>query len=91
LLPAYEALAREAGCTPAQLALAWLLARAGHIVPIPGTTRVEHLRENLQAAQVHLAPALFARVDALINQRTVHGERYNAQSSAEVDTEIFEA
>ena len=48
LLPPYKALAREAGCTPAQLALAWLLHKAPHIIPIPGTTSVEHLREDLR-------------------------------------------
>ena len=90
LLPGYTALAREAGCTPAQLALAWLLARGGgDIIPIPGTTSLDHLHENLQAAEVRLTPELFARVDALINQRTVVGERYGAQSSTEVDTEVF--
>jgi aryl-alcohol dehydrogenase-like predicted oxidoreductase len=90
LLPAYTALAQEAGCTPAQLALAWLLARGEHVIPIPGTTRLDHLREDLQAEQVRLTPELVARVDAVINQRTVSGARYGAQSSTEVDTEVFE-
>ena len=90
LLPAYKALAQEAGCTPAQLALGWLLARGEHVIPIPGTTRLDHLREDLQAEQVRLSPELAARVDAVINQRTVSGARYGAQSSTEVDTEVFE-
>ena len=89
LLPAYAALAQEAGCTPAQLALAWLLAKAPHIIPIPGTTSLAHLHENLGAAQLTLAPPLVARVEALINQHTVSGGRYGAQSQAEVDTEQF--
>ncbi len=89
LLPAYEALAREAGCTPAQLALAWLLARGEHVVPIPGTTSVQHLRENLGAAGVALEAGLLARLDALINQGTVSGPRYNAGNQAEIDTETF--
>jgi aryl-alcohol dehydrogenase-like predicted oxidoreductase len=89
LLPAYQAIAAEVGCTPAQLALAWLLARGGHVVPLIGTTNTGHLRENLGAAEVQLAPAVVARLDALINQRTVAGERYGVQSSAEVDTETF--
>lgn len=91
LLPPYVALAKEAGCTPAQLALAWLLARGEHVIPIPGTTRLDHLQEDLQAEQVQLAPDLVARVDALVNQRTVAGARYGAQSSAEVDTEVFDS
>jgi hypothetical protein len=49
------------------------------------------LREDLAAADVTLEPALLARLDALINQRTVQGERYSAQSQSEVDTERFEA
>ena len=89
LLPAYKALAREAECTPAQLALAWLLHQGENLVPIPGTTDVEHLREDLQAVNVELSPDLLARLDAHINHRTVRGNRYSAQSRTEVDTEEF--
>jgi aryl-alcohol dehydrogenase-like predicted oxidoreductase len=91
LLPPYKDLAREAGCTPAQLALAWLLHKAPNIIPIPGTTSVEHLREDLAAAEVKLDGGLIARLETLINQSTVHGHRYSAQSRSEVDTEEFEA
>jgi aryl-alcohol dehydrogenase-like predicted oxidoreductase len=91
LLPGYEALAREAGCTPAQLALAWLLARGEHIVPIPGTTSAAHLRENMAASEITLAPGLITRLEALINERTVSGGRYSAQSQSEVDTETYPA
>ena len=90
LLPAYEALAAEAGCTPAQLALAWLLARGGHVIPIPGTTNIEHLRENLGAADVRLSPEIVARLDALMQPGAISGGRYNAQNQAEVDTEQFD-
>ena len=91
LLPPYKALALEAGCTPAQLALAWLLHKAPHIVPIPGTTSVEHLHDNLGAVNVRLDAGLLARLEALVNQRTVTGHRYSAQSASEVDTEEFAA
>ena len=91
LLDGYGALAAEAGCTPAQLALAWLLARGPHVVPIPGTTNTEHLAENLGAADVELAPALVDKLDALINRHTVVGPRYNASTQAEIDTEEFAA
>ncbi|MBU6258643.1 MAG: aldo/keto reductase [Burkholderiales bacterium] len=91
LLPPYEALAAEVGCTPGQLALAWLLARGGHIVPIPGTTRIDHLRENCGAAAVTLTPAQRARLDALVGRHNVIGPRYNAATQAEVDTEEFPA
>ena len=89
LLPAYRALAQEAGCTPAQLALAWLLQKAPHIIPIPGTTRLEHLQDNMGALQVRLDAGLVHRLEALINQQTVSGPRYNEQSSREVDTETW--
>jgi aryl-alcohol dehydrogenase-like predicted oxidoreductase len=89
LLPPYEAIAAEVGCTPAQLALAWLLARADHIVPIPGTANIEHLREDIAAADVSLSADVMARLDALINQHTVSGPRYNPANQADVDTENF--
>jgi aryl-alcohol dehydrogenase-like predicted oxidoreductase len=89
LLPAYDALAAEAGITPAQLALAWLLARGEHVIPIPGTTNIEHLRENMGALNVRLSAGLLARADALINQQTVVGNRYAPGVQAEVDTEAF--
>ncbi len=89
LLPPFKALAVAAGCTSAQLALAWLLHKAPHIIPIPGTTSVRHLQEDLGAAQVQLSLDTIAAVDALINQNTVTGSRYNAQGSGEVDTETF--
>jgi len=91
LLPAYQAVAADVGCTPAQLAIAWLLHRAPHILPIPGTTRVDHLLDDLGADSVRLDAATMARLDALINPQTVQGDRYNAQATSEVDTETFAA
>lgn len=88
-LPDYLALAREAGCTPAQLALAWLLQKAPHIVPIPGTTSISHLEENLGALEVELVPGLVARLEACVNQHTVSGARYSAANQAEIDTETY--
>jgi aryl-alcohol dehydrogenase-like predicted oxidoreductase len=89
LLDGYFALAREAGCTPAQLALAWLLGKGEDILPIPGTTSLAHLEENLQAADIVLAPELVARLEALMNPRTVSGPRYPAATQTEIDTEDF--
>ncbi|RZJ58914.1 MAG: aldo/keto reductase, partial [Acidovorax sp.] len=89
LLGGYRDIAREVGCTPAQLALAWLLHRGDHIIPIPGTTSVEHLLDDVGAAGVQLDAAVIARLEALINERTVVGPRYSAQSANEVDTETF--
>ena len=89
LLTPYLALAEEVGCTPAQLALAWLLHKAPHIVPIPGTTSLAHLQEDLGAAAVRLSPAQMQRAEALIGQHNVVGPRYAPQATGEVDTENF--
>ena len=91
LFAPYQHLAHVAGCSPAQLALAWLLHKAPHIIPIPGTTSVPHLLDNLGASDVRLSDSLIKQLDALINEKTVHGNRYSAQSNAEVDTEFFES
>jgi aryl-alcohol dehydrogenase-like predicted oxidoreductase len=91
LLDPYEALSREAGCTPAQLALAWLLAKSENILPIPGTTQIEHLEENLGAVSAGLSDAVIRRLDALINQDTVCGARYIEATQREIDTETFPA
>ena len=91
LFAPYQQLAREAGCSPAQLALAWLLHKAPHIIPIPGTTSVQHLLDDVGASDVRLTDSLITKLDALINEKTVQGNRYSAQSNAEVDTEVFES
>ena len=89
LLDAYQAIAREVGCTPAQLALAWLLHKDNKLIPIPGTQNIHHLEDNMAAAEVALSADQMQRLEALINQQTVKGPRYNALNSTEVDTEEF--
>jgi aryl-alcohol dehydrogenase-like predicted oxidoreductase len=89
LLPPYVALAHEIGCTPAQLALAWVLAQGDHVIAIPGTASVSHLEENMGAGQVTLTPEQLQRLDALINHATVVGPRYSPASQADVDSELF--
>ena len=89
LLEAYGRIAGEVGCTWAQLALAWILARDPIIVPIPGTRHPSHVIENTRAAEITLTPAVVERLGALINQHTVVGNRYNEATSAEIDTEDF--
>ena len=91
LLPAYKAGADEVGCTMGQLALAWLLAQGDHIIPIPGTGKLDHMIENAGAAKVRLDQQTIARVGAIINQTTVSGPRYNAANQADVGTEEFAA
>lgn len=89
LLDGFVAIAAELQCTPAQLALAWVLSRGEHVLAIPGTTKSAHLRDNVAAADIGLAASTLARLDALINQRTVVGGRYDAAAQAGVDTEEF--
>ncbi len=89
LLDGFVAIAAELQCTPAQLALAWVLSRGEHVLAIPGTTKSAHLRDNVAAADIGLAASTLARLDALINSRTVVGGRYDAAAQAGVDTEEF--
>ena len=89
LLTPYKAIAQEVGCTPSQLALAWLLHKGEHIIPIPGTTREAHLMDDLGAVDVRLDASIMARLEALINEKNVTGNRYNEQGNREVDTEAF--
>ena len=71
-----EQLAGEKGCTPGQLALAWVLAQGDDIVPIPGTKRRTYLEENLAAADVELSPDDIARISAEVPAAA--GDRYDA-------------
>ncbi len=89
LLAPYKALSREAGCTPAQLALAWLLHQGEHVIPIPGTTQVAHLQEDLGSAQVVLSADVLAKLNTLFAPSAIQGNRYGAQAQSEVDTEQF--
>jgi aryl-alcohol dehydrogenase-like predicted oxidoreductase len=71
-----QELAREKGCTPAQLALAWVLARGEDIVPIPGTKRVRYLEENAAAAEVELSADDLRRIDEAFPPGAAAGPRY---------------
>ncbi|MET1083016.1 MAG: aldo/keto reductase [Burkholderiales bacterium] len=71
-----EAIASEKGCTPSQLALAWVLAQGDDIVPIPGTKRRKYLEENLRAMEVTLTAPDLARIDRVIPSGAASGERY---------------
>src|SRR5436305_3003291 len=72
-----RALATRKGCTPAQLALAWLLAQGDHIVPIPGTKKVERLNENAAAATLQLSDKEIAEIGEAIPPGSAAGERYS--------------
>jgi len=89
LLDAYLDIAHDVGCTPAQLALAWVLHQAPHIVTIPGTSRIDHLKDNMGALEVKLSDEMLLRLDKAINHSNVAGNRYNELANSEVDTEVF--
>jgi aryl-alcohol dehydrogenase-like predicted oxidoreductase len=71
-----EQIAKEKSCTPAQLALAWLLAQGDDIVPIPGTKRKKYLEENAAAVNLKLSPEELARIDQAAPRGATAGERY---------------
>jgi aryl-alcohol dehydrogenase-like predicted oxidoreductase len=86
--PVVELLTRFAekrGATPAQLALARLLAQKPWIVPIPGTRNVDHLEENLGAVDVQLTPADLFELDGAFSKVTVHGGRMGEKYMRDVD------
>ncbi|BCW65995.1 oxidoreductase [Arthrobacter sp. NicSoilB4] len=84
LVDRVKELADAKGCTPAQLALAWLLAQGEHIVPIPGTRKHDRLRENLGAADVELSAEDLIRLDELAPAGAAAGERYPQMDSIDV-------
>ena len=69
-------IAREKKCTPAQLALGWVLAQGEHIIPIPGTKRRKYLQENVGALDVDLSSGDLARIDEVAPKDAFAGSRY---------------
>ncbi|MFJ5852683.1 aldo/keto reductase [Enterobacter cancerogenus] len=84
LVEVVKSLAAEQGVTPAQIALAWLLAKAPWIVPIPGTTKLHRLEENLAAASVTLSQSDLANIHHALADIDVVGERYPAHLQSRV-------
>lgn len=85
LVDAVTRVAGEQGVTPAQIALAWLLAQAPWIVPIPGTTKLHRLEENLGAATVPLSAGDLEKIRGALAGITVQGHRYGEESQQMVD------
>ncbi|HYZ28159.1 MAG TPA: aldo/keto reductase [Thermoleophilaceae bacterium] len=81
LVEKVKEIADEKGVTPGQLALAWVLAQGEDIVPIPGTTRVEHLEENVAALEIELSADDLARLDEVAPKGVAAGDRYADMSS----------
>jgi aryl-alcohol dehydrogenase-like predicted oxidoreductase len=77
--------AEKKNATPAQISLAWLLAQEPFIVPIPGTSNIDHLNENLGATRVQLTPADLAELDAAVSKIKVYGGRMNEEQMKVVD------
>jgi len=86
LVAQVQRIAAEVGATPGQCALAWLLAKDPHIVPIPGTKRVSRLEENAGAVSVRLTAEQVAKLDAAVPPDAVAGDRYSAGGLAAVNT-----
>ncbi len=78
LVDRITAIAAAKGATPAQVALAWLLARKPWIVPIPGTTKLHRLQENLGAAALHLSADDLQQIGVALDSIAIVGDRYNA-------------
>ncbi|MEX2233093.1 MAG: aldo/keto reductase [Cyclobacteriaceae bacterium] len=86
--PIIEALidfGHQRGLTPSQVALTWLLARKPWIVPIPGTTKLAHLQENLMTADIQFGPEELRELDAAMSGITIHGDRYTGEEQKRVE------
>jgi aryl-alcohol dehydrogenase-like predicted oxidoreductase len=84
LVEAVKQVAAEIGATPAQAALAWLLARDETVIPIPGTKRVRYLEENVAATELALTAEQIAALDAAVPVEAVAGQRYPERSMSMV-------
>jgi aryl-alcohol dehydrogenase-like predicted oxidoreductase len=85
LLARITTMARQKDCTPAQLALAWLLAQGEQIVPIPGTKSRLRLEENMGSIQVHLSPDDLQSIDRIAPRGAAAGDRYAAEGMKTVE------
>lgn len=89
LLGPMQAVADKVGCTLAELAIAWVLHQGEHVIALPGTTRVDHLQEDVRGGSVALSATLLAELDAIFQPEAVVGDRYSRQAQGEVDTEKY--
>jgi aryl-alcohol dehydrogenase-like predicted oxidoreductase len=89
LIEQFVALAEQAGVTPAQLALKWVLSRGDNVHVIPGTTSPQHLTDNYHAAEIEVSQAVLDEAGKLINHDTVSGHRYHDAIRPTIDTEEF--
>jgi len=80
-----DSIAARKNATPAQIALAWLLAQKPWIVPIPGTTKISRLEENIGAAAIELSPDDLRDIDAAVSKIPFQGNRYSEQAQRMID------
>jgi aryl-alcohol dehydrogenase-like predicted oxidoreductase len=89
LVDGYMAIAAEEGVTPSQLSMGWALSKGDHIVTIPGSQNIAHVEENIARWDWQPSAEAITKIDALINQNTVHGDRYSGPMKPTIDTEDF--
>jgi aryl-alcohol dehydrogenase-like predicted oxidoreductase len=82
-------LSNDLNCSPAQLCLSWLLHQNDYIIPIPGTTKINHLRDNINAVTLKLTKEQLAILNKTFNHKAISGERYPLMTQQEIDTEEF--
>jgi aryl-alcohol dehydrogenase-like predicted oxidoreductase len=86
LVDAAKEIAAKHRCTPAQVALAWLLRQGDDIVPIPGTRRISYLEENAAAADVKLPESAWSSLESVLVEFQPAGLRYPEAAMASIDT-----
>ena len=89
LIDAFDTLAAQLEIEPAQLALSWVLAQGEHLHAIPGTTSLDHMRENFAASALQISDEALGRAGEIINQSTVSGHRYPEVMRNTIDTEDY--
>ncbi|MGH1421513.1 MAG: aldo/keto reductase [Hyphomonas sp.] len=89
LLETAREIAADLNCTIAQLAIAWTMAQGDDMLPIPGTTNLQHLKDNFHAAEIVLEPYILARLNETFTPEAVSGARYAPAMQKSVDTERF--
>jgi aryl-alcohol dehydrogenase-like predicted oxidoreductase len=89
LLSVLQQISKELDCTLAQVSLAWLLQQGKHILPIPGTTNINHLQENMDALKVTLTAQHVTTLNTVFSPENISGSRYPAVTQQEIDTEEY--
>ncbi|MDC8831882.1 aldo/keto reductase [Alteromonas gilva] len=89
LLAVLNEMASQLHCTAGQVSLAWLLHQGKHVLPIPGTTNVAHLQENMAASLIRLSAAQLQELNSAFAPQNISGDRYPPATQAEIDTEDY--